>query len=164
MPTKIQYPSRTDDSDRTALIAESPPKRRRPPKCSRHGERLTELEDVADLQIDKGMTYRLANPEDTRIAYCESCADETRNYAHDLRDKTDRELVIHRIEQHFSGDLRAGAGGFRELFEPASVSVGDGLSHCPFCGSEVDVKNRDLGRCVCPEHGDLHLSVKQLDA
>ena len=164
MTKTIEYPD-DDRSDSTTIYAEQPyPTPKVIERCGKHGERLTPIspEDRENLTVERGkMSYELADPEGTALAYCEECIAEARQRGLEYNDMTDLEIVADRLTSNFRpryGD------GFADLFTPVTVSVGDGLSHCPYCGEEMDTVNRETGRCICPDPGEMNVSIQQIDA
>jgi len=162
MNTKVRHPDQ-NRSSKTTVHAEHPYERRHfTESCSEHSQRLERLGDLDDLVIERGgMNYQLKNPERTVIGYCPECLASRRYRSRELSDTSDRELVKKYIRENY-GTGRVG-GKFRDLFEPVSASVGGGISHCPYCGDELDLVNQNTGRCICPEHGEMNLNIKQID-
>jgi len=163
MTTQIEEPKDSRDN-KTTVYAEHPyPTPKLIERCGTHGERLTPLspDERATLTVERGgMTYELADPEDTAVAYCEECFAQKRQRSHTHRDKSDMELLVAELERGY----RTGYGdGFSQVFAPATVSVGDGLSHCPYCGEELGQVNQESGKCICPDHGEMTVSVQRFD-
>ncbi|MFC7059797.1 hypothetical protein [Halovenus salina] len=131
MTTQIQEPKDSRDN-KTTVYAEHPyPTPKLIERCGTHGERLTPLspDERATLTVERGgMTYELADPEDTAVAYCEECFAQKRQRSHTHRDKSDMELLVAELERGY----RTGYGdGFSQVFAPATVSVGGGQLTVP---------------------------------
>ncbi|MFC7059806.1 hypothetical protein [Halovenus salina] len=162
MTTQIQEPKDSRDN-KTTVYAEHPyPTPKLIERCGTHGERLTPLspDERATLTVERGgMTYELADPEDTAVAYCEECFAQKRQRSHTHRDKSDMELLV--AEQ--SGDTGPGtATGFLRclLRRRCRSGVGSSLS---LLWRKLGQVNQESGKCICPDHGEMTVSVQRFD-
>jgi len=160
----VEYPD-DDRSDSTTIYAEHPaPTPKLLERCGDHGERLTEIsvDERNELTIERGgMTYHLADPAGTAVAYCEECFAESRNRSHEMREMSDIEILKRRLKSEFRPHY---GDGFADLFASVAETAGDGLKCCPFCGEEFGTVNQKDGRGICPDHGDMTIDIRQHDA